>query len=248
MIGLPNEIVNRYDGNILNTVSSLVKSILFYPWGSLWYLLALMVSVFILSKFYNKKMYYEPIFIGGFLYAFALISNSYYYVIQNIPLINKFVLKYMELFISSRNGIFVGILYISIGVLLAKLINENKLFKLSTNVFLFGLSFIFLFIEVYILKFNIAYEDHSLFIIMPLLISLLIIILIQLKNKKNFKNLRFYSIGTYLMHRPILALLNRYCAFNNTIHTFISVLAIAFILCFILSKINIKFIKKIMLQ
>ena len=105
-----------------------------------------------------------------------------------------------------------------------------------------------LFFEVYVLKFNTLYEDHSLFISMPLLISLFIIILIQLNNNNSYKKLRYYSIGLYLTHRPVLAYLTRLVTFDNKIALFISVLSIAFIICFILSKINNKYIKKAMLS
>ena len=246
---LPNQ-ANGHTNNLLTIILYTIRAIIYYPWGALWYLLAIIVGIWICSKFYQKKMYYEPFFISIFLYLFGCIANSYHYIIENIPVLNKIIDTYMKIFISSRNGIFVGMLYISLGVILSKIIHEKKYFKIKTNILLLILSFCTLFLEVYILKHHTAYEDHSLFLIMPLLISFLVIILIQLPNHKKYKVFKDYSTGIYLTHRFVLNILTItiFNRFSNRIIVFITTLTISILLCHILLKTNNKFIKKIMLQ
>lgn len=247
-IGFPIEFLNTYDGNFIHTCLLMFQKILFYPWGALWYLSALMVAIFILSKFYKRGKIVEPVIIGFMLYLFALITNSYFFVVSNNNTISKVIEIYNKVFISPRNGIFVGILFVSLGVLLSKLYIEKKMFSKKTNVFMLIMSYIILMGEIIAVRKNLYMEDNSLFLSLPLVAFFLVSILIQLKGNKDYSILRKYSIALYLVHRPVLAVMERYFDLSQGLICFIICFAITFVICFILVHINKPFIKKIIMN
>lgn len=247
LISLPFTILNTYDGNIISTFLHIIQKILFYPWGALWYVLALIIAVMILSKFYKNDKFYFPLLIGFLLYTFALIANSYYFVIIDRLLIKKIVDLYIKIFISSRNGIFVGIFYVSLGVILSKLQKEKKLLTKKENIIGLIITYFAYIIEIYIVNHKPILDDSSLFIFLPIFIFLLVSFLIQLNNNKEYKNLRDYSIGFYLMHYPIINIIRIFIPGLNGYKCFLLVLFFSMIICSILFKIKSKFIKKIML-
>ena len=242
-IGLPAEFINTYNGNVIDTMLILIKKVFFYPWGALWYLLALMVAVWILSKFYQKNSFYLPVLIGFFLYLFALVSNSYYFIIDNIPIFRNLIDLYNKIFISSRNGIFVGILLVSIGVIISKMYRENKLFRVRNNIFGFLLCYILLILEMTLIRNRVYMDDHSLFIIMPVLMFFLISLLLQFSKDKSYLRLRNYSIILYLVHRPVIAYIKLFFDIAYGIDLFTIVFPISIILSYLLRKSKIKFIK-----
>lgn len=247
IIGLPFVIFQCYDGNIFKTVLIIIQKILFYPWGALWYIGASIVAIFILSKFYQKKKFYFPILISFFLYLFALLCNSYYFTILDKPFLKDIIDLYMKFFLSARNGIFVGMLYISLGVILSKLYKENNLLSKKENII--GLLFIGIIyiLEIYIIKNKITIDDNSLFISLPFLSFLLVSFLIQLNSNKEFKKLRNLSTGFYLVHRPILEVIKLFVPSLTGVACFILTLLLSLIICLIIYKSNNKFIRKIML-
>lgn len=259
LVSLPFEILNLYNSDTWNGISQtiiiLIKKILFYPWGALWYLHAIIVAVFILQFFYARKNYYLPVILGAILYSFALISNSYYYAVQDNQFLSKVVNTYMNIFISSRNGIFVGFLYISLGVLLAKLTQEERILKIRYNIPLLLLSYFILFIEVKILRNKTAFEDHSLFIIMPVLSFLLVMLILNHKSNGRHILLRNMSTFIYLSHRPLInivllsiPIIKRLYKIDTVIELFIAVTAFSIVLFFILNQSQSKFVKRIMLK
>ncbi|MBQ9023724.1 MAG: acyltransferase [Bacilli bacterium] len=233
-----------YQKNIIYTIMLLIKKVLFYPWGALWYISALIVSIAILSFFYKRKKYIEPLIIGSMLYVFALLSNSYYFVIINNHFLKFIIDKYMAFFISSRNGIFVGLLFVSLGGLISLLYNRYKLFSKKTNIIFLILSYIILLIEIKIVKNNIYADDHSLFLFLPIVMFFFCSLLLQIKGKKDYIKLRNMSIIIYFIHRPILSVINLYFNVKLGLLCFIIVCILSIIISFILIKINNKYVKK----
>lgn len=181
----------------------IIRRMVFYPWGALWYVLALIIALLALSPFYVKKKYGLPVIIGFILYLFALLSNSYYFLIENTA-IGKFVDWYIEHFISSRNGLFVGFFFVSLGVYLSKLYLENKLIGNKHSI-VFLISIITLFLETAYIRDKHYLDDNSLFISLPFVVASLLMFLIKFKSDRyDFKELRYLSVGIYFIHRPIL--------------------------------------------
>ena len=246
IVGLiTSEFVNNYNGNILETIVFFIKKIVFYPWGALWYIFALIVSIFILSKFYQKNKYVEPVLVGFFLYLFALICNSYYFVISNSGYIKMIVDSYLDFCFTARNGLFVGLLFVSLGGLLYKLREEKKIFNTRSNIFYFVCCYMILLFEITIIRKNITADDSSLFFILPFLSFFLVSILTRKSTKKNYLILRKLSISLYLLHRPMLGIFNTYLKIDYGNKLFILVFSSTLIISLIVIKINNKYINKL---
>ncbi len=243
LVGIIPEFVQTFDGNLFLTILNLIRKVFFYPWGALWYILALMVAIFIVSKFYKRSKFTLPIIIGFFLYIFALISNSYYFVIDDINIFKIIVDLYNKIFISSRNGIFVGILFVSIGVFLAKMYRNGNLFSLRKNVILCLVCYLILIFEVTFIRNRAYIEDNSLFVIMPFLMFFFVSILLQISNNKRYTKLRSYSICLYLVHRPVIAYIGLFSNLLYGIKLFIVVVIISFVISYFIIKSKNKYIK-----
>lgn len=243
IIGFIPELIKR-DWNFLLTIKELYKNILFYPYGALWYVYALIVAVPILSLFYRKGKYILPIIIGFILYGFALLGNSYYFVACKIPILKEIVDGYIDFFLCTRNGIFVGILFVSLGVYIAKVI-KTKNINMRFVIISFIIFYLMLVFEVYFIRYRIYTDDHSLFFSLPFLVSLLVIILVKLSRDRQRKMLRNMSTGMYFMHRVVLEFLLIYTSLKNNFLIFIIVLSICMIGTYLLLKLNNKYINKI---
>lgn len=140
---------------------------------------------------------------GG--YAFALVCNNYYFIVENTCL-KPIVDWYMHIFISARNGIFVGFIFICIGIYMGikcdeLLTNANCLnFQLMAAL---GL----LIIEIFVLKDKTYIDDGALYISHLVVAPLLLAFLLQLKleiNSRISRLLRNWSSGVYFLHRLIM--------------------------------------------
>ena len=244
-IGLIPELVSKYTGSLLHRCKELFLYSIFYPYGALWYIYALIFAIFILYFFYKKGKYLLPIILGYILYIFALLCNSYYFIIEKSTYIKKIVDKYMEICISPRNGLFVGILFVSLGVYISKIIKENKIKKMSYIYLMNILFFLILIIEVYYIRGKTTIDDSGLFFILPLLSSTFVLILIKLSRNKQHKFLRNFSTCIYFIHRPIIAYLLMFFTIESKKTLFIIAFPLSIIITMILLKLDNKFIKKV---
>ena len=105
--------------SVLVILLKAVQNILFYPRGALWYIQSIIVALIILLPFIKKGREDLALIIGLLLYPFALLCNRYYFLCEGTA-VGHVVAIYMRLFISARNGIFIGLLYVSMGVFMAK--------------------------------------------------------------------------------------------------------------------------------
>lgn len=242
LIGLPRQIYDLRDMNVFLIIKSIIKKIIFYPWGALWYILAVILAVVIMIPFIKKNKIKIAVILGIVLYLFALICNNYYFLVKN-TFAEVIVNKYIQLCISARNGIFVGLLFVSIGMWLSE--NINKI-KLSKAIIVFVISYIMLFIELFIVYGKSTLDDNALFIsFITLIPSMLTILLMCSKNAKinwNTKVLRNYSTGIYLIHSPIINILYLANIKLNCYESFIIVIILSLLILTILYKIDNKYI------
>lgn len=246
LIGLPHMIYERYDVRLLHTIKELIKETIFYPYGALWYIYALLIAIIILYFFYKRKKYILPVIIGFILYIFALVCNSYYFVIDNIPILKKIVDTYMKIFVSARNGIFVGILFVSLGVLLAKYIDKIKNIKLRYPIIITIVLYLMLIVEVYVVKGRNVLDDSSIYIITPFISTMIVYLLIVLSRNKAHPKIRNLSTGIYFIHRPIIGyLLMIFPTLSDERIIFIVVLPLSIIITLLLQKSKNNFIRKV---
>jgi peptidoglycan/LPS O-acetylase OafA/YrhL len=198
-----NVILDIHNGNSFFKVIILqLRNIIFYPKGALWFIQACIVAVWIIYFFikHNKKHLILPL--SCILYLFAMICNSYYFLIENTVL-KRIVDIYLYITSSARNGLFIGVLFLYLGIIISD-INKNK--KLHTSVICtstFILYCLYLF-ELYMLQGNTMKDDGSLFVILPLFCASLCLLCVRFTssstNTKIFRNL---STGVYLIHAPL---------------------------------------------
>ncbi|MBR2951333.1 MAG: acyltransferase [Lachnospiraceae bacterium] len=199
------------------TLLRLARAALFYPYGALWYVWASIIGCILLCWFIKINKLKLAMFLGILGYVFALLCNSYYFLIEG-TLFQHFVDIYLKITTSARNGLFVGLPLLGIGICLAKI--EQKLFE-KKNLFFTAICFLFsavtLFIEVCFIQNKYVADDHSLFVSQLILIPALLILLLNKKTK--YLNtaqtilLRNMSTGIYFIHRPLLTIIRYIISF-----------------------------------
>lgn len=218
----------------------LLRGVLFYPWGALWYVHALLIAFLLIYPFLKQNKFICPLIIGFCLYLFAILSNTYYFLIQGTWFQNV-VDNYLQFFISSRNGLFLGFFYVAIGNFLTKK-NEPSLSK--TRLLLL-LGMLVLILEAILIRNKVYVDDHSLFFSLPILASTLFISAKSKNCNKNSKKIRNLSIGIYVLHRPVLGYLSWFFTISSSIKCFLLVLTISIFLSYFLQKLDNKYINKI---
>lgn len=247
-IGFPLEFYSKYNGGVFSTLKVLAKEFLFYPWGALWYILALIVSVILLSFFCRSQKYNLVLKIGSILYIFALLSNSYFFIAEKNSHLKNVIEFYTKHFISSRNGIFVGLLLVSIGIIIAQKYKENSIPNINKCKVSLIICFIIYTIELTVVKNRHYIDDSSLFVILPLLIYYLVCFIINIKSNEDYSLFRKYSVCIYFCHRPILAVMMLVFKFHYGVLCFLFDLFLSLWLSKFLLNSNNKFIKKITLS
>lgn len=105
-----------------------VKGVLLYirdfffvgSFSTIWYLLALIVSFALAYVLYTKIGIKKAFYLSIAFYAFGVLSSSYYGFIEKIPVVNEIVNVYYTAFVSVKNGLIFGLVYILLGGLIAK--------------------------------------------------------------------------------------------------------------------------------
>ena len=240
IISIPYKFISVYHttGGISLTIVELVKGALFYPWSSLWFLHASIIAIFILRFFIKHDKLKFLLIINVISYAICLLPDSYQFLISSGS-IRTIIKLYLNIFISTRNGIFAALPFITAGYYIALKKNKLESFSLKKCLLLFLLFFIFLIFEV--TKIRYLSTHYSFFIFSIPVAAYLLIICIKLKNirfKFDTIMLRNLSTSIYFMHGTIIgyiSLINPNLG-NNTM--FLLVFVVMFIIIIPLYKIN----------
>jgi len=217
---------------------SVIRAFLFYPYGALWYVYALIIGVLILYFFIVKLKTpkYLLLLISFALYAFALLCNNYYWVAEKIG-ISAGIDTYLYVFKTARNGVFVGFPFITWGYLLGTIKEEvkNKKALFLTSAFAFAIIFI---AEVICLENKTKADDNSMFVLFPLLMPCIFAVLLNVSvplPKDISILLRKLSAGIYFSHRAFYSILMITCGicglYPIPIEYFICVISFSVLLC-----------------
>jgi len=190
---------------------------------------------------------YKIFIIGSLLYLFALICNNYYFLVEK-SYIGSLVLKYRELFISERNGIFEGIIFVSLGIIVYNFYYNKKINYKKCCISLI-VSYLLFVLEVFLIKGHKYLEDGSLYISFIFLIPLIVAYFTKFKTNKNILILRRFSTGFYFLHYPIIRIIDLIGShigykFSNYI-VYILVVSISSIIIFIINYIDNKKVNRI---
>lgn len=184
-----------------------LQHIVFYPYGALWYVQASLIGAFLLYPFIVRKNLNLALLVGIILYSFALLCNNYFFLIQRFPIVSSFIQSYMSIFLSGRNGVFVGFLFLGLG---AKCFEEYECGK-GRSIKLQGLLLLFTFslyvLEVYLIKGRPFLDDGALYIthvvLLPSLLMFCTTVELNISNGCS-RLLRNLSTGIYFQHRSYL--------------------------------------------
>lgn len=246
--GLLISILKIYkEKSLLYLIAYSVQRIFFYPLGAMWFLLASMIGVYCICKLWDRKWLLVVIAILG--YCFALICNTYYFTINN-TIIQKVVNIYMKLFVSARNGLFIGIIYIGIGVGLAC---NNKVNNISIHkvILSFIVCCIILYIEVSYTYEKKTLDDSSLFIIMPMLAGAMLMLtkrIIMTYSMNLSKKIRQVSGYLFFIH-PFYIRFNGLLdneVYRNKIVLSITAILFCLIIWFLTRNSKNKFIRSVL--
>lgn len=223
-------------------VGNVAQSIAFYPYGALWYVQALLIAVIIITYVYERGWLKKCLLISAGLYLIGLLGNTYYFLIAGTGL-QGLVDRYLTVFVSTRNVVFVALYFVSAGVWIAERIEKKGNFEAKRwhTVVLYCL----LVLETIAVKNCSSADDKSMFIVFIVLIPALFVTVEESNIKvKNARLLRSYSTGIYFMHKAVIHIwLLAFALINFEVGAtaeFVLVFASCFIACSIAYKINNK--------
>lgn len=250
IVSIPCKFIMTYHdiGKMDLTILRMFKELLFYPWSSMWFLHASIIAILFLSVFIKHNKIKLLLFINIFLYIICLLPDSYAFVLPDC-LKNIFDI-YLSIFITTRNGIFAGLPFITAGYYIS--LKEQKI--QNTNIFKYVMLFLvfslMIIIETTVIKkIDINHSLHYTFFIfsIPVVVSMLLIS-IKLKNIKmpfNTTILRNISTSIYFMHSTIISYILLVKPTLSTYKLFILVFLIIFIIIIPLYLIDNKKINEI---
>ena len=224
---------------LVYTVLNLVRSILFYPYGALWYVQACIVGALLLYPFLKRDRLKLAVVIGIPLYGFALIANNYSFLIRETPL-QDLVALYLKCCDSARNGLFTGFLFLALGILCSKVHHSTSgkihpgLLLLSFALYLAEIRFIYA-VNPSPLDDGALYISHLFFIPALFLATLRLDLPVSAKTAELFRNL---STGVYFLHRPVLYL-SGYVISAGWLN-FLIVLGCSVVICLVSYKTRLK--------
>lgn len=188
-------------------VLRVIQSIVFYPYGALWYIQAMIVGIwmlyFLVLKENKKRLGYCA---GIPLFFVAIVCNSYYFLVEN-SVIGKYVRLYLKVAVSARNGIFYGFFVLWVGFISYRVYKKNLVPSVIVKISFLVCYSLYL-IELWNLKDKVMKDDGSIFIMSIPVTACLLMLSVRRKEVNNQTViLRNLSTGIYLLHRPILYIL-----------------------------------------
>lgn len=174
--------------------------------GHLWYLGATVGAVFALTLCLKLGMRFRSVFIlAGLLYCVGLLGDSYYGFIEplkEIALFRYIVNAYEYFFSSTRNGLFMGFLFMAMGAMFAKF---NITMGFSTAAIGFIGSLCLLCAEVFLLTKLSTPKDYNMFLSLPPAAFFLFHLArnIRLKDSGIYKKLRVIGVLVFYLHQLV---------------------------------------------
>ncbi|MBO5162626.1 MAG: acyltransferase [Lachnospiraceae bacterium] len=212
-----------------------IKHFFFYPYGAMWYVQASIIGVIIMYPFWKKGRMFTAFIIALILYDFALISNNYWFLVTQTPLENL-VRRYTDIFISSRNGVFVGFLYMTIGWFCVKYKDIFRNMKRKIKCIMYILALCCYIFEIFYLWNKPSIDDGALYLTHIIVIPLLVLTFLETKNyKDNTKRVRKLSTEMYFSHRAVLVAVEIILILNDVTYPGYMIFAIVLVVCILLS-------------
>lgn len=174
--------------------------------GHIWYLVASVVAVLLICVCRHLRL--KPLFVfalAGLLYTIGLLGDSYHGFIaplKEIPIVNSIWKSYTYAFDTTRNGVFMGFIFVLIGATLSQ---QKTLLKPFPAAIGFVVSMLLLLAEVRWLRSHRIPIEYNMYIaLLPAVFFLFSFArTISLKEHTIYKHLRNIGMLVYLSHRLI---------------------------------------------
>lgn len=166
----------------------------------LWFLPALCVSVPLVYFFYTKCSRKLMFFIALLLYSIGMLMNVYGDVLQTIPAIAGLYEGYLEIFVTARNGLFFGFMFVALGAILQNI--DSTSYK-KTWLLYFVVTFAGLIGECFLLQmYGFMHNLTSMYMMLiPCVVCLFGWLLsISMKASHRYARLREMSLYMYVGH------------------------------------------------
>ena len=180
----------------------------------LWYLPASMLGMLIAWKLVEKLDFSKGLVMALLLYLVGLFGDSYYVVVEKLPLLKAFYDRLFELFDYTRNGLFFAPVFLMLGGFIAD--ERRKLSSVEAGVgFLISLGL--LLAEALILHRHGFQRHDSMYVfLLPALYFLFHLVLLW--KGRRIPLLRPASLVVYLIHPLVIAAVWRFSSQNSLFH------------------------------
>lgn len=190
-------------------IVSFIQDILFSgTYYHLWYIPAAAVAlsiVFLLRKKLNKK---TVLILAGILFLIGILDDSYRGVISP-----TFYQNYNDIFITTRNGLFCGTIFVALGSYIKSTsVKNNQKYKYIIIAIVLSILLIFESLFNYMLLG--AHVNNMMLMTIPLA-SILFKLSFQIQSKKDTKELRHLSELIYFVHPVVLGGIEHFTTANT---------------------------------
>lgn len=171
--------------------------------GHLWYLPASVVAVILVSLCFHCRFKFHTIWLlAGILYVIGLLGDSYYGIVEPLssyPLIDLIFRVYRYLFTNTRNGLFMGFIFVLMG---ASFAHSGRVPSLRISLIGFICSMGMLSAEVFVLMTLHIPAEYNMYVFLIPAVYFLFSFAFQLrlKDRPIFKRLRTAGLWFYFSH------------------------------------------------
>lgn len=165
----------------IQSYSSLIKEYILCAPAYLWYLPAVLLGcISMLSFSQSKKKLYIYTLISLVLYFVGTLGNSYNTIFRF-----AFLQEYLDVFLTTRNGVFFAPLFVAIGAICYEYLDQiNSFNRVNMRIWVM-ISYLFFCIEVFVVKSMIpAYEDSSMYFTLPYITVGILCYILDLQSSK----------------------------------------------------------------
>ena len=164
----------------------------------LWFIPALIISVLLLYYLSKKLKPFTIVVIAFLLFCIGVLGDAYYGFLHSGFLLDS-MNQFLKIFTTTRNGLFFGFLFVSIGYWIQKTQIHMKI-RVRTTWVLFILSYVMMFVEMGLLvTYSNPYEYNMYFSIIPTTFFLFSLCLYY-PSDKDASDLRVKSGLIYFSH------------------------------------------------
>lgn len=237
----------RSNNNWQSQVIIDIHNNIFYPKAGMWFVASMMLAALIISILYKHEALLIILAIIG--YSFALITNSYYFLIEGTAF-QILVDTYLQYFVSARNGLFVGLSFFGTGIFISRREKNGIRFNAFQSYIIFIVLLVAYILEILLLFGKMSADDNSIFISSALVSGSLFIASKNIKmpyNKNVSIVMRDLSKYIFFTHSFVMSYLSFVISriTQNELIILIHALVICSIIYLISKKSDYKFIKKL---